>query len=175
MCQTFIYIAGCEQKFVSRALCCRVHTRAGVTQVSFKGTAAIALQTSYCGHGHVGHGHVAHGHGYMAHAVHIGLLASLLSAFSMSRSVHPVLPAWWRHRLQTHSHAVCVGRRIIDSMHHKLTFLRNPRFPSPQKHSRASPAGPAHAESARSHAGSRQASPTKVSSVSMLHLRRFSV
>ena len=61
------------------------------------------------------------------------------------------------------SQAMFCGCRIISSMHHKLTFLRNPRFPSPEKHIRGALPDPPPAASAKSLGGSRSGSPSKAS------------
>ena len=61
------------------------------------------------------------------------------------------------------SQAVFCGCRIINSMHHKLRFLRNPRFPSPEKHIRGGLPDHSSAASAKSLGSSRSGSPSKAS------------
>ncbi len=63
------------------------------------------------------------------------------------------------------SQAVFCGCRIINSMHHKLTFLRNPRFPSPEKHIRGALPDHPPAASAKSLGSSRSGSPSKASTI----------
>jgi hypothetical protein len=64
------------------------------------------------------------------------------------------------------------GCRIINSMHHKLTFLRNPRFPSPEKHIRGPLPDHPPAASAKPLGSSRSGSPSKASLVLTLSCAR---
>ncbi|KAL0048861.1 hypothetical protein WJX82_001204 [Trebouxia sp. C0006] len=60
-------------------------------------------------------------------------------------------------------------KKIINNMHHKLTFLRNPRFPSPEKHIRGALPDHPPAAPAKPLGSSRSGSPSKGTRAGLPH------